>query len=76
VCFSVDGKEVAKIPWNTPPRLRSRRTKPSTSARTRAPGVAMLGVSLDVPFKFTGKIDKLTFKLEPFNRSRARRQGG
>jgi arylsulfatase len=20
----------------------------------------------DVPFKFTGKIDKLTFKLEPF----------
>ena len=26
------------IPWNTPPRSRSRRTKPSTSARTPAPG--------------------------------------
>ena len=26
-----------RIPWNTPPRSRSRRTKPSTSARTRAP---------------------------------------
>ena len=26
-----------EIPWNTPPRSRSRRTKPSTSARTRAP---------------------------------------
>ena len=25
-------------PWNTPPRSRSRRTKPSTSARTPAPG--------------------------------------
>ena len=25
------------IPWNTPPRSRSRRTKPSTSARTPAP---------------------------------------
>ena len=35
--LSVDGKEVARIPWNTPPRSRSRRTKPSTSARTRAP---------------------------------------
>jgi len=29
-------------------------------------GVAMLQFRYDVPFKFTGKIDKLTFKLEPF----------
>jgi len=29
-------------------------------------GVAMLMYRYDVPFKFTGKIDKLTFKLEPF----------
>jgi hypothetical protein len=28
-------------------------------------GVAMLEYRYDVPFKFTGKIDKLTFKLEP-----------
>jgi len=29
-------------------------------------GVAMLDYRYDVQFKFTGKIDKLTFKLEPF----------
>jgi len=28
-------------------------------------GVAMLEYRYDVPFKFTGKIDKLTFKLGP-----------
>ena len=28
-------------------------------------GVAMLEYRYDVPFKFTGTIDKLTFKLEP-----------
>lgn len=28
-------------------------------------GVAMLEYRYDPPFKFTGKIDKLTFKLEP-----------
>ena len=28
-------------------------------------GVALLEYRYDVPFKFTGKIDKLTFKLEP-----------
>ena len=29
-------------------------------------GVAMLRYRYDVPFKFTGTIDKLTFKLTPF----------
>jgi arylsulfatase len=29
-------------------------------------GVALLEYRYDPPFKFTGKIDKLTFKLEPF----------
>jgi arylsulfatase len=28
-------------------------------------GMAMLEYRYDVPFKFTGKLDKLTFKLEP-----------
>jgi hypothetical protein len=36
----------------------------ATSA-TRS-GVAMLEYRYDVPFKFTGKTDKLTVKLEPF----------
>jgi len=28
----------------------------------------MIEYRYDVPFKFTGKIDKLTFKLEPFTK--------
>ena len=32
--------------------------------RTTLTGVAMIEYRYDVPFKFTGKIDKLTFKLE------------
>ena len=39
--------------------------KPSTSARIRARGSALIEYRYDVPFKFTGKINKLTFKLEP-----------
>jgi len=32
----------------------------------------MLEYRYDVPFKFTGKIDKLTFKLEPFTKEEAK----
>jgi hypothetical protein len=32
---------------------------------TRTP-LALIEYRYDVPFKFTGTIDKLTFKLEPF----------
>jgi hypothetical protein len=34
---------------------------------TRTP-LALIEYRYDVPFKFTGKIDKLTFKLEPFTK--------
>ena len=34
-------------------------------------GVALLEYRYDAPFKFTGKIDKLTFKLEPEAERRA-----
>jgi arylsulfatase len=40
-------------------------TKPSTSAWITRTGVALVEYRYDPPFKFTGKIDKLTFKLEP-----------
>ena len=33
--------------------------------QTTRSGVAMLQYRYDPPFKFTGKINKLTFKLEP-----------
>ncbi len=35
-------------------------------------GVALLEYRYDVPFKFTGKIDKLTFKLEPEKDTKAK----
>ena len=36
-CSPWTARKWPKIPWSTPPRSRSRRTKPSTSARTPAP---------------------------------------
>ena len=35
-------------------------------------GVALLEYRYDVPFKFTSKIDKLTFKLEPEQEAKAK----
>ena len=37
-CSPWTARQWPRIPWNTPPRSRSRRTRPSTSARTPAPG--------------------------------------
>ena len=39
---------------------------------TRTP-LALIEYRYDVPFKFTGKIDKLTFKLEPEQNTKAKR---
>ncbi len=50
----VDGNEVDK--WDE---------TFDVSVDTRTP-LALIEYRYDVPFKFTGKIDKLTFKLEPF----------
>jgi arylsulfatase len=63
--LSVDGKEVD--------RQSMEHTTPVTFAEDESfdvgmdthTGVAMLQYRYDVPFKFTGKINKLTFKLEP-----------
>jgi len=63
--LSVDGKEVAKnsIEHGTPITFPEDETF-DIGQDTRS-GVAMLKYRYDVPFKFTGKINKLTFKLEP-----------
>ena len=63
--LSVDGKEVAKnsIEHGTPVTFPEDETF-DIGQDTRT-GVAMLEYRYDVPFKFTGKINKLTFKLEP-----------
>jgi arylsulfatase len=63
--LSVDGKEVAKnsmehgIPVTFP---EDESFDIGSDTRT---GVAMAEYRYDPPFKFNGKIDKLTFKLKP-----------
>ncbi len=63
--LSVDGKEVARnsMEHGTPITFPEDETF-DVGQDTRT-GVAMLEYRYDVPFKFTGKINKLTFKLEP-----------
>ena len=63
--LSVDGKEVAKnaLEHATPILFPEDETF-DVGEDTRT-GVALVEYRYDVPFKFTGKIDKLTFKLQP-----------
>jgi arylsulfatase len=63
--LTVDGKEVAKnsVEHGTPVTFPEDESF-DIGSDTRT-GVAMLEYRYDPPFKFTGKIDKLTFKLEP-----------
>jgi hypothetical protein len=63
--LSVDGKEVArKSLENTTPITFPEDETFDIGQDTRTP-VALVEYRYDVPFKFTGKINKLTFKLEP-----------
>lgn len=63
--LTVDGKEVDKksMKQTTPITFPEDETF-DVGLDTRS-GVAMLEYRYDPPFKFTGKINKLTFKLEP-----------
>ena len=63
--LSVDGKEVDRksMEHSTPITFPEDETF-DVGMDTRT-GVAMLEYRYDVPFKFIGKINKLTFKLEP-----------
>ena len=63
--LSVDGKEVDRnhLEHGTPITFPEDETF-DVGMDTRT-GVAMLEYRYDVPFKFTGKINKLTFKLGP-----------
>jgi arylsulfatase len=64
--LSVDGKEVAKNSMeHTTPIMFPEDETFDVGLDTRTP-LALVEYRYDVPFKFTGKIDKLTFKLEPF----------
>ena len=61
----MDGKEVARnsLEHTTPITFPEDETF-GIGQDTRT-GVALLEYRYDSPFKFTGKIDRLTFKLEP-----------
>jgi arylsulfatase A-like enzyme len=63
--LSVDGKEVArKTMENSMPITFPEDETFDVGSDTRT-GVAMIEYRYEPPFKFTGKIDKLTFKLHP-----------
>jgi len=66
--LSVDGKEVARnMLEHTTPIMFPEDETFDVGQDTRTP-LALIEYRYDVPFKFTGKIDKLTFKLEPFTK--------
>ena len=69
----VDGKEVARnsMEHTTPVTFPEDETF-DIGQDTRTP-LALIEYRYDVPFKFTGKIDKLTFKLEPEQNTKAKR---
>jgi len=69
----VDGKEVARnsMEHTTPITFPEDETF-DIGQDTRTP-LALIEYRYDVPFKFTGKVDKLTFKLEPEPKAAARR---
>jgi arylsulfatase A-like enzyme len=65
--LSVDGKEVARNSMkNTTPITFPEDESFDVGQDTRS-GVALVEYRYDPPFKFTGTIDKLTFKLEPLH---------
>ena len=64
--LSVDGKEVAKNSMEHTTPITFPEDETFDIGQDTRTGVALLEYRYDPPFKFTGKIDKLTFKLEPF----------
>ena len=62
----VDGKEVARNSMEHTTPITFPEDETFDIGQDTRTGVAMVEYRYDPPFKFTGKIDKLTFKLEPF----------
>ncbi len=64
--LSVDGKEVARNSMDHTTPITFPEDETFDVGEDTRTGVALLEYRYDVPFKFTGKIDKLTFKLQPW----------
>ena len=67
--LSVDGKEVARNSMEHTTPITFPEDETFDVGQDTRTGVALLEYRYDPPFKFTGKINKLTFKLEPEQRS-------
>ena len=63
--LSVDGKEVARNSMEHTTPITFPEDETFDIGQDTRTGVALLRHRYDPPFKFTGKINKLTFKLEP-----------
>jgi arylsulfatase len=63
--LSVDGKEVARNSLEHGTPITFPEDEAFDIGQDTRTGVALVEYRYDTPFKFTGKIDKLTFKLEP-----------
>ena len=63
--LSVDGKEVARKSMDHTTPVTFPEDETFDIGQDTRTGVALVEYRYDVPFKFTGKINKLTFKLEP-----------
>ena len=63
--LSVDGKEVARNSMEHGTPVTFPEDESFDIGQDTRTGVAMLEYRYDVPFKFTGKINKLTFNLTP-----------
>jgi len=63
--LSVDGQLVAKNAMENSTPITFPEDETFDIGEDTRTGVAMVEYRYDVPFKFTGKIDKLTFHLEP-----------
>jgi hypothetical protein len=70
--LSVDGKEVARNTMEHTTPITFPEDETFDIGQDTRTGVALLEYRYDVPFKFTGKIDKLTFKLEPEKDAKAK----
>jgi hypothetical protein len=71
--LSVDGKEVAKNKVEHTTAITFPEDESFDVGLDTRTGVALLEYRYDPPFKFTGKINKLTFKLEPEQGGQAKR---
>jgi hypothetical protein len=61
----VDGQEVAKKSMENSTPVTFAEDETFDIGQDTRTGVAMVEYRYDAPFKFTGKINKLTFRLEP-----------